>query len=214
MRRILVVVLMTLFLTSCKTTGVRPTNFDNPDTTNVGIVFMHGKGGGPSYHIPGMVEELKNAGFMVINPYMPWAGGAYGKIYSEKAEKLLDGYITDLRNAGAEVIILGGLSAGGASAIVYGAAHDDINGVMLVGPPATVPDEVMKLNCPILWIRGKRDSTALSNYASAEYRDVPDHPLNQRTLVNSDHKGTPEAGKYIAIDWVKKLIEDYEKTSR
>jgi dienelactone hydrolase len=214
MKHIIVLMLTTIFIISCQTTGKKPASFDNPDITNVGIVFMHGKGSGPSKWIPGIVRELRSSGYMVISPRMPWADGAYGKIYSEKSEKLLDGYVTDLRNAGAEVIILGGLSAGGAGAIVYGAAHDDINGVMLVGPPATVPDDVMKLNCPILWIRGKGDSTALSNYASAEYKDVPDHPLNQRTLVNSDHKGTPEAGKYIAIDWVKKLIEDYEKTSR
>ena len=214
MRRIGLLIIISLILASCKTTGVRPTGFDNPDTTNIGIVFMHGKGGGPSYHIPGMVDALESAGYMVINPYMPWAGGKYGMIYSEKAEKLLDGYVTDLRIAGAEVIILGGLSAGGAGAIVYAANHDDIDGVMLVGPPATVPDEVMKLNCPILWVRGRGDSTALSNYNSAEYRDVPDHPLNQRTLVNSDHVGTPGAGKRIAIDWIKKVVAEYEKNNR
>jgi pimeloyl-ACP methyl ester carboxylesterase len=142
---------------------------------------------------------------------MPWAGGKYGLIHSEESEKLLDGYIEDLRNAGAEIIILGGHSAGGAGAIVYAAKHDDINGVMLVGPPATVPDEVYKLNAPILWVRGRRDSTALSSYHSTEYKDVPEHALNQRTLVNADHKRTPESGKYIAVDWVNKIAEHYRE---
>lgn len=213
MYRFSILLCITIFISSCQTTGKRPTSFDNPDITNVGIVFMHGKGGGPSYWIPGIVQELRATGYMVISPRMPWAGGRYGMIYSEKAEKLIDGYIKDLKSAGAEIIILGGHSAGGAGAIVYAAKHDGINGVMLVGPPATVPEESYKLNAPILWVRGRGDSTALSSYHSAEYKDVPEHPLNQRTLVNADHKNTPESAKYIAVDWVKKVVEEYRKTS-
>ena len=180
MYRFIILLCTTILISACQTTGKRPANFDNPETTNVGIVFMHGSKGGPYDCIPGLTSALSNAGFMVIAPTMPWSNTSSGGNTLQIIEKS----INTLREAGAEVIFIGGFSRGSRNAILYAEYIGELEGVLVVGPGMLMPDKIASLDVPLLWIRGSYDNIALINSASADYSDAPKHPLNESHLIN------------------------------
>ena len=109
----------------------------------IGVVFMHGRGAAnPTGGGTGdLVRSMERYGVSVAAPRMPWAGSRGEPDYSgamEDAQALVKAEIARLRAGGNGIIILGGMSAGGLSAIGMAALLDGIAGVMAIAPAPTV----------------------------------------------------------------------------
>ncbi|HVI50238.1 MAG TPA: alpha/beta hydrolase [Candidatus Sulfotelmatobacter sp.] len=107
------------------------------DHHEVGIVLMHGKWGSPNAHIDQLAAGLKNAGYQVTTPTMPWAGRrGYDKTFDAAMDEI--GFAIDvLRVNGAKRIIVGGHSLGANAALAYGAHHPGLLGIMAIAPGHT-----------------------------------------------------------------------------
>lgn len=102
----------------------------------VGVVFMHGKWGTNKSKSPIMplVWAMKNAGYKVVAPEMPWSKF---RMY----DKGIDGAMTEIDKAvakliagGADRIVVGGQSLGANIAMRYGAVREGLAGVLAVAP--------------------------------------------------------------------------------
>jgi pimeloyl-ACP methyl ester carboxylesterase len=69
--------------------------------------------------------------------------------------------------------------------------------------PAVMPANAARLKMPILLVSGSHDPT--QRQAPFTFRRAPENPLNRFVKVNSDHPGTPEAGKAPMLAWLKEL---------
>jgi pimeloyl-ACP methyl ester carboxylesterase len=77
--------------------------------------------------------------------------------------------------------------------------------VSFYGPdsPAVMPANAARLKMPILLVSGSHDPT--QRQAPFTFRRAPENPLNRFVKVNSNHPGTPEAGKAAMLAWLKEL---------
>jgi pimeloyl-ACP methyl ester carboxylesterase len=106
--------------------------------SEVGIVFLHGKGGNPNFHIlEKFTSKMSEKGYEVIVPKFPW-GGSKGKAdYSgslDDAFKVLDQEISKLKELGRKKIILAGHSMGTPVAIAYLSKNPSVDGVIGIAP--------------------------------------------------------------------------------
>ncbi|MDR3561175.1 MAG: alpha/beta fold hydrolase [Negativicutes bacterium] len=105
----------------------------------VGVVLLHGKTGSPGIFSGGVVEPLKQAGFLVETPEMSWSRGRYiDKTYDEALNEI-DAAAARLAARGATKIVIAGHSMGGDAALAYGAYHGNIAAVILLAP-GHIPD--------------------------------------------------------------------------
>ncbi len=105
---------------------------DSVDTSKIGVVFLHGKGGTPKGHITGLTDHLKRQGFKVATPEMPWSKGRrYDRTFEEAMEEI-DHAVAGLHGQGAEQIFIGGQSLGGTGALGFGARREGLAGVIVV----------------------------------------------------------------------------------
>jgi len=103
-----------------------------PDSA-VGIVLMHGKTGQPSV-FSGIVGPLRQAGYLVETPEMPWSKARYiDKLY-EDALNEIDLSVNTLKQKGATRIVIAGHSMGANAAIAYAAYHGGVDAVILLAP--------------------------------------------------------------------------------
>jgi len=106
-----------------------------------GVVLLHGKWGNSSLHINHLATAMRERGYIVLTPLMPWSKEReYDGDYAAALE-IIDRNIKELRqNGGATTIILAGHSMGANAAIAY-AAHgqEKIDGVVAIAPGHT-PD--------------------------------------------------------------------------
>ena len=115
-------------------------------TTNlgrgIGVVYMHGRGGeGYGKYDRPLIDSMKFYGVMVVAPDMPWAGSRGVPDYSgtmEDAMEIISKEVNALRTKGLKKIIVGGMSAGGNTALAYGAYVGDADGIMAVAPAPAV----------------------------------------------------------------------------
>lgn len=100
-----------------------------------GIVFMHGKQGGPGEPpLAAFIVSLKSAGYLVDTPEMCWSRARiYDKPYLDCLAEL-DLAVARLRAAGATSIVIAGHSLGGNGALGYGARHDGLRAVIALAP--------------------------------------------------------------------------------
>ncbi len=103
--------------------------------SDIGIVVLHGKQGaaGDRPTAP-FLQALRNAGYATQAPTMCWSRT---RIYDETFPDCLreiDPAIAALRAAGARRIVVAGMSLGGEAAIVYGASHPELAGVIALAP--------------------------------------------------------------------------------
>jgi pimeloyl-ACP methyl ester carboxylesterase len=112
--------------------------FDPPST---GVVVMHGKWGYPGdpKMSGGFATALKNAGFIVDQPEMPWSGARLYDRSFDQAMGEIDAAVARLRAAGAKKIVVAGHSLGGAAALHYATLGRPVDAVILIAP-APLPE--------------------------------------------------------------------------
>jgi pimeloyl-ACP methyl ester carboxylesterase len=71
--------------------------------------------------------------------------------------------------------------------------------------PAVMPANAARLKMPILLVSGSHDPT--QRQAPFTFRHAPENPLNRFVKVDSNHPGTPEAGKAAMLAWLKELTK-------
>jgi len=129
MMRILISGLLAVFLW---TQGPLPAFADD----KVGVVLMHGKRGTNSGSSPiGELEEaVRDAGFLVTAPEMPWSRDrGFDKTF-KAAMAEVDESVKELKEKGATKIVVGGHSIGASAAMAYGARRDGLAGVLAIAP--------------------------------------------------------------------------------
>jgi pimeloyl-ACP methyl ester carboxylesterase len=105
----------------------------------MGVVLLHGKGGGPGGTLGGLAADIQSAGGAVAQPAMPWQGSGgkpdgYLETY-DQAMGRIDRAAQQLRSRGARKIVVGGHSFGANAAIGYAARRGgSLAGVVALGP--------------------------------------------------------------------------------
>jgi len=101
-----------------------------------GIVLMHGKGGTsrPKSPVGKLMVILKNAGFMVVAPDMPWSRTrGFDKGHKDSMTEI-DTFVEGLKRDGATSIVVGGHSLGANAALAYGARRKGLAGILAIAP--------------------------------------------------------------------------------
>jgi esterase/lipase len=108
----------------------------------IGVVLMHGKTGAPASVIDGLADALRSAGYIVETPEMCWSRR---RIYDRPFLDCLgevDTAAAGLKSRGAGRIVIAGMSQGGDAALVYGARHTDLAGIIALAPAAAPEAQV------------------------------------------------------------------------
>jgi len=105
----------------------------------LGVVLLHGKNGAPDKHITDLAEALRQAGYLVATPEMPWSKrrGYDADFLAGLAQ--VDAAVRDLRARGAARVVVGGHSLGGNAALAYAARYPGLAGVICLAAAHT-PD--------------------------------------------------------------------------
>ena len=100
----------------------------------VGVVLIHGKWG-KSSQFNSLATSMRNKGYMVLTPLMPWSKvRGYDVDYSSALE-IVTSNIEELRQSGSAFIVLGGHSKGANAAIAYAAyGREKIDAVIAIAP--------------------------------------------------------------------------------
>ena len=108
----------------------------------VGIVLLHGKTGSPYTVIDGLATALRDAGYLVESPEMFWSNRRiYDRSFLDCLTEI-DAAAADERRRGAGRIIVAGMSQGGDAALVYGARHADLAGIIALAPAAAPEQQI------------------------------------------------------------------------
>jgi len=102
----------------------------------IGVVLMHGKRGnaGPGSLVGPLEDALREAGFAVVAPEMPWSRGRFLDRSIDGILAEIDAAVTALKNDGASRIVVGGHSLGGGAALAYGARREALAGIFVIAP--------------------------------------------------------------------------------
>jgi pimeloyl-ACP methyl ester carboxylesterase len=103
------------------------------EAATTGVVLLHGKWQEGAGLAP-VTEPLRDAGFLIETPAMPWAGSRRFDRSVVEAYDEIDASAIRLREAGARRIVVGGHSSGGAAALRYAALGRDVAAVVLIAP--------------------------------------------------------------------------------
>jgi pimeloyl-ACP methyl ester carboxylesterase len=105
--------------------------------SDIGIVVLHGKQGmaGDRPTAP-FLQALRGAGYNVQAPTLCWSRLRDYDAAFPDCLRDIDTAITALHAAGARRIVVAGMSLGGDAAIVYGAQHPELAGVIALAPAA------------------------------------------------------------------------------
>ncbi|MBI5519353.1 MAG: alpha/beta hydrolase [Desulfovibrio sp.] len=99
-----------------------------------GVVLLHGKHGSPDRYIAGLAQSLREAGYMVATPEMPWSRRrAYNAGFLEGLAEV-DAAVKELRAKGAPAVVVGGHSLGANAALAYAARSPGLAGVICLAP--------------------------------------------------------------------------------
>lgn len=112
-------------------------------TTSIGIVLMHGKGGSPSKLVADLASSLQGRGFQVANLEMPWSARRSYDVSVTTAEAEVDTALTSLRTKGATKVFVAGHSQGGLFALYFGGKHL-VDGVIAIAPGGNVGSNVFR----------------------------------------------------------------------
>ncbi len=98
-----------------------------------GIVLLHGKTGMPSQFTL-LAADLADLGYLIETPEMCWsARRIFDRSFSGCLQDV-DAAVARLKADGAEGIIVAGHSLGGVGALLYGATHDGLAGIIALAP--------------------------------------------------------------------------------
>ena len=118
--------------------GLLFTEFSNAESAaelhDLGVVYLHGKGGWPGALNGGILSALKEEGAAVATPELPWSFHRRYDASFDQALTEIDAAIAGLKSAGARRIVLIGVSLGANAAIGCAARHPEVAGVVAVAP--------------------------------------------------------------------------------
>ena len=104
-------------------------------SAEIGVVVLHGKAGmGGGGNMVPFIRALERAGFSVQAPTMCWSRTRIYDAPFPDCLREIDTSIAALRAAGARRIVVAGQSLGGNAALVYGAQHPELAGVIALAP--------------------------------------------------------------------------------
>jgi dienelactone hydrolase len=177
-----------------------------------GVVPIHGKWGTPARYVDGLAGALRDKGFLVATPLMPWGRGRDYDADYPKALEQITAEVQSLQQRGAATIVVAGHSFGANAALASGkadekVAFDDLNqgrmALIWTTPKiylsyfdpegiGAMPKSAAAIKKPlaILWVVGTRDPLygAGETYA---YDKAPAHLKSKFLTVESDHFNTP-----------------------
>lgn len=113
------------------------------DTSVVGVVIMHGKGGSPSKHVSDLAASLERHGFLVANLEMPWSARRDYDVDVSAAENEVEIALAALRQKGASKVFVAGHSQGGLFALYFGGKHH-IAGIVAIAPGGDVGNQTFR----------------------------------------------------------------------
>ncbi len=101
----------------------------------IGVVLVHGKQGtADQRELAYLSQQIERAGFPVDRPTMCWTAS---RIYDHTLPDCMadiDASIARLRLRGATAFVVAGHSLGGLGAVLYGATHDGLKGIVALAP--------------------------------------------------------------------------------
>lgn len=110
--------------------------FIAPARAELGVVIMHGKGSQNGDGAPTKVlaQFLENKGFIVAAPDMPWqAERLFDKTLDESMAEI-DAIVAELKERGADRVVIAGHSLGANAALAYGARRGGLAGIVAIAP--------------------------------------------------------------------------------
>ena len=113
------------------------------DTSKIGIVIMHGKGGSPSRNVADLANALEGKGYLVANLEMPWSGKRNYDVPVSTAEEEVEAALAALRGKGAQKLFVAGHSQGGVFALYFAGKHA-VDGVICMAPGGSVASKVFR----------------------------------------------------------------------
>jgi dienelactone hydrolase len=102
--------------------------------SSLGVVLLHDKAGTPNGSIAKLANALRDKGYEVLTPSMPWASGLIYSAGYDESLKLIGAEVQSLREKGVKNIVVAGHSMGGHMALAYAAMDPDLAGVVLLAP--------------------------------------------------------------------------------
>jgi len=100
----------------------------------LGMVLLHGKQDRAPFEVYSLARSLRDKGYLVSAPEMPWSRNRIYDATYEEAMLEIDKAVEKLRKDGAQKIIVGGLSLGANAALGYGARRDNLAGLIIMAP--------------------------------------------------------------------------------
>ena len=94
---------------------------------------MHGKRGTTKLIVP-LEEAMRDTGFKVIAPEMPWSRSRFLDKTIKEILAEIDEAVRALKKEGATKIVIAGHSLGGGAALAYGARREGLAGVLVIAP--------------------------------------------------------------------------------
>jgi esterase/lipase len=129
LRILLIATTAVLALAGCSSKSIKPIENGNI----LGVVLMHGKGGGTKWVDP-LASNLRSTGVQVVTPAMPWhRRRIYDKTF-EASMLEIQKHVRKLKSDGAISVFVAGHSLGAIAAAGYGARYEDIQGIILLAP--------------------------------------------------------------------------------
>jgi pimeloyl-ACP methyl ester carboxylesterase len=106
--------------------------------SDVGIVLLHGKGGGPTFQVlVDFASEMTAKGYKVTAPKLPWSGKKGKAEYTGSLDdtfEIIKGEIESLRQSGRKKIVIAGHSMGAAGAVAFAASGLFVDGLVGMAP--------------------------------------------------------------------------------
>lgn len=100
----------------------------------LGVVVLHGKGGSPDRHVAETVRVLRNVGFHVAAPEMPWSRKRGFDASYQQALVEIGLAVGELRSKGATRVAIAGHDLGGNAALGYAATRPEVFAVIALAP--------------------------------------------------------------------------------
>lgn len=116
---------------------VSPLLLAAPSPSEIGVVVMHGKGGGPGKNVNGLASAFERAGFQVGNLNMPWSHKRRYDVNMHGGVEEITRALDAMRARGVRKVFLAGHSQGGLFALHYAGLHR-VDGVLPIAPGGQV----------------------------------------------------------------------------
>lgn len=122
--------LASLFILAWSALFFPPTQALAAEAGTTGVVVLHGKTGSPDKFVSELAAALRDAGFLVSAPEMPWSGRRLFAQGYDTGLAEIDAAVRELRARGAAKVVVAGHSLGGNAALAYAARYPGLDAVV------------------------------------------------------------------------------------